>query len=401
VRDFASFLRYRAADDQGHANPLAGQVQWAYTTCVSQPCRFMREFVALGFNEEDEAPGRDGAESRRKVFDGVLTWVGGGSGLYLNYRFAQPFRTHREHIARWYPEFAFPFAYQITTDTVTGRTDGLTRRCAATDTCPKIIEVNSDNEYWSKDGAVLHTDTEGNDLPDMPGVREYLLASLAHGDGIPVSGRGICQQERNALVANPAMRALLVDLDKWVTAGIEPPPSRLPRHADGTLTSPAQQDSGFPRIPGVTYNARMHTGDLLDFGPDVARGITTNWPPTLLGAPYPAVVPKADADGNTVAGIHLPDIAAPTATYTGWNLRRNPPEEGCDHAGMYLPFATNRAERLARGDPRLSLEERYPDHASYVETVTRAAGVLREQGLLLDEDVRRYVEAAQASAIRR
>ncbi len=147
VRDFASFLRYRAADDQGHPNPLAGQLHGAYTNCVSQPCQFMREFVGLGFNEDDDGTGQTEPGSRRKVFDGVLNWVGGGSGPYLNYRFAQPFRTHREHIARWYPEFGFPFAYQITTDTVTGRTDGLMRRCAATDTCPKIIEVNSDNEY--------------------------------------------------------------------------------------------------------------------------------------------------------------------------------------------------------------------------------------------------------------
>lgn len=398
VRDFAAFLRYRVADDQGHPNPLAGQLQEVYSTCVSQPCRFMREFVGLGFNEDDDVAGQKGQP--RKAFDGVLNWIGGGSGLYLNYRFAEPFRTHREHIARWYPEFRFPFAYQTTVDSVTGRTDGLMQRCTVTGTCPNIIEVNSDNEYWSKDGAVLHTDTESNDLPDMPGLREYLLASLPHGDGIPPSGPGICQQDRNPLVGNAALRALLVGLDRWVTSGVAPPPSRVPRHADGTLTSPAQQDTGFPRIPGVTYNARMHTGDLFDFGPDTARGITTQWPPTLLGSPYPVAVPKADADGNTVAGIRLPDIAAPTATYTGWNLRRNPPGEGCDHAGMYLPFARTRAERVTRGDPRLSLDERYPDHGSYVQAVTKAADALRDQGLLLDEDVERYTQAAQASGVR-
>ncbi len=386
VRDFASFLHRASTDDQGHANPLAGQIQEVYSTCVSQPCRFMREFVGLGFNE-------DATAEHGKAFDGVLDWIGGGSGLYLNYRFAQPFRTHREHIARWYPEFKFPFAYQTTTDTVTGKTDGLLARCTATGTCPKIIDVNSDNEYWSKDGALLHTDTEGNDLPDIPDVREYLMASLPHGPG---AGPGICQQARNPLVADPVMRALLVDLDEWVTSGVAPPPNRLPRRADGTLTSPAQQATGFPKIPGVTYNARLHTGDLFDFGPDEARGITTQWPPILLGSPYPVAVSKVDADGNTVPGIRLPDIAVPIATYTGWNLRRNPPQEGCDHYGMYLPFAATKAERMANGDPRLSLAERYPDHASYVAAVTAAADALRDQHLLLDEDVDRYVQAAQA-----
>ena len=386
VRDFASFLHHASADDQGHANPLAGQIHEVYSTCVSQPCRFMREFVGLGFND-------DATAEHGRAFDGVLDWIGGGSGLYLNYRFAQPFRTHREHIARWYPEFKFPFAYQTTTDTVTGKTDGLLARCTATGTCPKIIDVNSDNEYWSKDGALLHTDTAGNDLPDIPGVREYLMASLPHGPG---AGPGICQQARNPLVANPVMRALLVDLDKWVTSGVAPAPNRLPRRADGTLTDPSQQDTGFPKIPGVTYNARLHTGDLLDFGPDEARGITTQWPPILLGSPYPVAVPKADADGNTIAGIRLPDITVPIATYTGWNLRWNPPQEGCDHYGMYLPFAATKAERMANGDPRLSLAERYPDHAHYVAEVTAAANLLRDQGFLLQEDVDRYVEAVRA-----
>ena len=150
-------------DDTGHPNPLAGIVQQVYTICVSQPCRFMRDFVALGFNEDDDAPpGQDGGPLRRKVVDGVLNWVGAPtSGVFLNYRFAQPFRTHRQHIGRPYPEFQFPFAYQTTTNSVTGKTDGRLRLCRADNTCPKIIEANSDNEYWAKDGALAEIDTQG------------------------------------------------------------------------------------------------------------------------------------------------------------------------------------------------------------------------------------------------
>ena len=148
TRDLAAFLRYADADDVGHPNPLAGAVRQVYTTCVSQPCRFMRDFVALGFNEDAGAPlDTSGRRSHRRVVDGVLNWVGGASGVFLNYRFAQPFRTHRQHIARWYPEFQFPFAYQTTTDSIAGRTDGRLRRCTASATCPKIIEADSDNEY--------------------------------------------------------------------------------------------------------------------------------------------------------------------------------------------------------------------------------------------------------------
>ena len=286
-----------------------------YSACVSQPCRFMRDFVTLGFNEAADG-------SHRKVFDGVLDWVGGAGGIFLNDRFAEPFRTHREHIGRWYPEFQFPFAWQPTTDPVTGRTDGRLRRCIASATCPKIIEANSENEYWAKDGALLHIDTAGNDLPESDDVRVFLIAGRAHLGGIPVSGPGICQQPRNPLVANSALRALLVELDEWVsnaTAAAEHGAARRRRHV-------GRPGAGRRRVSAHSrraYNGRMHTGDLLDFGPQAEAGLIDHAAAGAAGAPYPALVPKTDADGNALAGIRLPDIAVPTATYTGWNLRRN------------------------------------------------------------------------------
>jgi hypothetical protein len=402
TRDLAAFLHHATADDAGHPNPLFGAMRQVYTTCVSQPCRFMRDFVALGFNEDDDPPrNSSGERAPRKVVDGVLNWVGGASGIFLNYRFAQPFRTHRQHIARLYPEFQFPFAYQTTTDSVTGKTDGLLRRCSANNTCPKIIEANSENEYWAKDGALAEIDTQGRDLPGAKNVREYLLVGRPHGDGIPAAGPGICQQPRNPLVGNPAMRALLTALDAWVSEGVEPPISMAPRVDEGTLVSPTQKEVGFPSIPGVRFNGRMHEGDLMDFGPQASEGVLTILPPHRLGSPYPALVPKTDADGNSLAGVRLPDIAAPVATYTGWNLRKDPPDEGCDASGMVIPFARTKAERIANGDRRLSIEERYPDRDAYVGAVSESAHDLERHHLLLKEDVERYVKAAKDSDIGR
>ena len=284
-RDLAAFLRYANADDAGHPNPLAGDVRHVYTTCVSQPCRFMRDFVALGFNEDADAPSDEsGRRMRRKVVDGVLNWVGGASGVFLNYRFAQPFRTHRQHIARWYPEFQFPFAYQTTTDSVTGRTDGLAAtlqpRAALAQRSSKPIpttNIGPRMARWrisTRAAAICRTRTN---------VRIYLIAGRPHGDGIPVSGKGVCQQPRNPLVGNPAMRALLVALDAWASAGVEPPESEVPRVGDGTLVGSAQQDVGFPHIPGVQYNGRMHEGDLMDFGPQASEGVLTFLPPHRAG----------------------------------------------------------------------------------------------------------------------
>jgi len=171
-------------------------------------------------------------------------------------------------------------------------------------------------------------------------------------------------------------------VSKWV----EPPASRLPRIANGTLVPPLPQSGvGFPDIPGVLYNGRIHTGDLFNFGPLFRDGILTILPPILVGTPYPALVPKTDSDGNDIAGIRLPDISAPLATYTGWGLRAFPPgaNEGCDAAGQKINFPLTKSERLNTGDPRLSIEERYPNHGKYVSAVAQVANELRRERLLL------------------
>ena len=243
LRDVATFLHHAASDDDGTANPLADRIQYVYSFAISQPARFMRDFVHLGFNHDADG---------RRVFDGILNWIGGASGGFFNYRFAQPHRTHRQHIGRWFPERQFPFANQVLHDPVTERTGGRLRRCLDTDTCPKILEANSANEYWVKAGSLLHTDTRGEDIADPPNVRVYLFSSLPHGAGFGSTGLGICQQPRNPMVANAGLRALRVALDEWVSTGREPPASRVPRRSDGTLVPALPRTvAGFPEIPGV------------------------------------------------------------------------------------------------------------------------------------------------------
>jgi hypothetical protein len=156
--------------------------------------------------------------------------------------------------------------------------------------------------------------------------------------------------------------------------------------ADGTPVPPLPQSGvGFPEIPGVTYNGGLHTGDLFDFGPEFNEGIFSILPPKLLATPYPALVPKTDADGNDVAGVHLPEVAAPLATYTGWGLRAYPAgaNDGCDASGQKIDFPQAVADRVASGDPRASIAERYPTHDAHVTAVTDVVTQLRQQRLLL------------------
>ena len=169
-------MRTAQSDDDGNVNPLKGEAATVYSACVSQPCRTLHDFVLLGFNED---------EGGRKAIDGVVNWIGGADGIFMNYRFAQPFRTHRQHINRWFPEFQVPFTNQVRLDSVTRKVDGRLARCSASATCPKVFEVNSANEYWAKDMAVAAVDDAGNDLRDEPAnVRSYFMASLPHQAGV-------------------------------------------------------------------------------------------------------------------------------------------------------------------------------------------------------------------------
>jgi Alpha/beta hydrolase domain len=403
TRDFASFLRYAIADDVGNPNPLAGHVQHTYSFAASQPARYVNDFQTLGFNEDEDG---------RRVFDGILNWLGGGSGVAINFRFAQTGRTERNRRDHLYPEANFPFAHPPLTDPFTGKTAGRSVRCTASGTCPKVFEVNSANEYWVKAGSLLHTDPQGNDLPDPENVRFYLLSGVEHtGSGAAPNTTGICQQFLNTTDPNPALRALFIALDQWVTEDVKPPKSEVPRVSKGTavfsVPQPSglgvipQEDLGFPNIPGVTYTGLITVRHLFDFGPQFDNGILSIFPPDFAGPVYPSFVSRVDQDGNEVAGIRLPPVAVPVATTTGWALRRAEfgGNDGCEGSGQLIPFATTKAERLAAGDPRKSLEERYKDHDGYVKKVTKAAQQLEKKRLLLPEDVRRYIDEAQASDV--
>jgi hypothetical protein len=380
----------------------------------------MRDFVWLGFNqavatdtvslrgiqqtpndanEDDNSQGNENQSNDCKhvrVFDGVLNWKAGGSHIFVNKRFAQPFRTERQHIARWTPEVYFPFANQTVHDPVTGKHDGFLRLCRETGTCPKMIEANTSNEFWAKAGSNLLTDPDGNDLHQLKNVRYYVEASAPH---VPITGLGFCAQPRNPLAAGPLLRALMNDLDQWAGSSIAPPDSQTPRVDTGTLVDTDQSVEGFPNIPGVTYNGVHTTGDLWDFGPRFDQGIMDVLPPNYLGSPYPSLVPKVDADGNDVGGVRMPNISVPTATYTGWNLRLAGGGDECDAFGMKIPFPATAAAAAASGDPRVSLADRYPSHQAYVDAVTAAANDLQAQRFVLAEDAAAYVAAAQASTI--
>jgi hypothetical protein len=391
VRDWNAWLRYESKDDQTPPtlNPMAGDIQRIYTEISSQPGRFLNDFRHLGFNQ---------AENNLKVFDGLMQWISAGDGINLNYRFSQPNRTERNRQDHLFVEGVFPFANVMTTDPFTGKKDSRYARCMATGTCPLGAEIYSANEYWVKAASLLHTDPTGKrDLPDSPFTRNYLISSHQHGTGDATS-KGACQQFLNPLDSSPVQRALFIALDEWATHGTPPPQSRVPTLRDGTLQPPLpQKNMGFPNIPGVTYTGLKTTRYLLNYGPGFYEtGIATFNPPLFTppyqdnpanGPIYPSYIPNTDSDGNDIAGVRLPDVTVPLATYTGWALRSGPQaNDGCESAGQHIPFAKTEAERAASGDPRPSVEKRYKSFRSYHRKVVKAIDRMVKERLMLCED---------------
>ena len=352
TRDFVSFLRY---DERGRA-ATGGPIAHALAIGFSQAGRYLRHHISAGFNRDEQG---------RKVFDGIHSHIAGVGRLFFNRPFSQPARTNTQHEDHTFPESWFPFSTATLEDPFTGRKGSLFRGDGSD---PKLIETNTSTEYWQKGASLLTTDPLGTRDVTLPeNSRVYMIAGTQHGGRAgATTDPGPNVNPRNPHNPMPAVRALLIALDEWVSKGVAPPPSRVPTLADGTLVEPDK--TGFPPVPGAA----------------VVKVTNRVAPPSEERA-YRTLVCRVDADGNEVAGIRLPDIAVPLATYTGWNEYKPPYPKGelADRDGSYLVFP---AEKIA---------QRYRSHADYVAKVEVAVGQLLKDRLLLQEDANRYLEKAR------
>jgi hypothetical protein len=255
------------------------------------------------------------------------------------------------------------------------------------------MHFDSDTEIWQARGSLVVTngDPAGpTDIALPSNVRAYLMSGTQHGPaGTPAFG--ICQQLSNPLNYRPILRALITAMKAWVANGVAPPASRYGSVAGGTLVPSDQGSTGFPNIPGVTYNGLFN-------------GLTVNdhsVQPPAEGTAYGVLVPKVDSDGNEIVGVRHPLLEAPIATHTGWNLRAAGQAENelCSLTGSFIPFAETQMERLLSGDPRLSIEERYPNHGAYLREVRKAINKLVRERLLLRSDASLITRAAATGNI--
>ncbi|TFW17459.1 hypothetical protein E4L96_14510 [Massilia arenosa] len=374
LRDVSTWLKSGA----GAGNPLADiKPSVSLAVGVSQSGRVLRDFIWYGFNA-NPAGGR--------VFDGAMPLIAGGKKSYTNYRFALPGRNSTQHNETLTPGDQFPFTYAVTRDPLTGRTDGIFARCQQTATCPRLMHVDSSTEFWQGRASLVVTDGAGKDVALPPEVRAYLMSSTQHVYAKEPTV-GICKYPSNTAQQAPLVRALVDDLVAWVREGSAPPPTAYPTLKDVRLAAPTQDAVGFPVVrpnpvdfPQVVNGLAVVDYSAVPWRADPAKR-------------YRVLVPMVDEDGHDIAGVRLPDVAVPLATHTGWNVRRALFAEGelCGLNGLTLPLPA----QTTAGDPRRPLSQRYASRLDYAKAIAASARDLRDRGLLLQEDVDRYIDRAR------
>jgi len=392
VRDAMSFFHFEGEDGYGNPNPLsvsgaggnrASAMDLAYIFGVSQSGRFIVHMLWQGFHVD---------EKDRMVFEGARIHVAGGGKGGFNHRFAQTTH-HPSHLeGNYFPADHPPFNFLP--DGSLGDNDVLAE-AKRLGKMPKIIMMNNTLEYWTRSASLVHTDPNGTtDAAFHPDVRYYMTNGAPHG-GASSRTRTVTEHQRNPLGVAHVQRAMLVNLDRWVSDDVEPPTSRYPRIEGGELISAEEHADRFPAIPGMRHPGRNLRPPTVDYGPAFwSTGVFTEVPP-VVGHGYQTLVPAFDADGNGVGGIRLPELTAPLGTFQGWNPRSaevGTPDYLTRFDGSFWAFPVTESERRSAGDPRPPLESRYAGRQDYINRVAAETRQLETDGFLLRADADRLID---------
>jgi len=374
VRDYAAYSK--------HSPEAPTPAARVYGEGISQNGRFLREFIYQGFNADEQG---------KIALDGVLAHVAGAGRGSFNYRFAQPSRDAQPTSSVFFPTDLFPFTDLPETDPRTGAKGGLLDQAVDDKVIPKIFFSNTSYEYWGRVAALIHTSPDGTrDISPSENVRIYLFAGLQHFSGPFPPERGkndlLGQEPQSPLPIKYFWRAMIANLDAWVRHNTLPPASRYPKVSDGTLVP--LNKYVFPAIPGVNIPHEASQAYRLDYGQDWKKGILSVQPPNV-GTAFPVLVPQVDADGNELAGVHLPQVTVPLATYTGWNFRDasiGAPNQRIPFEGSYLAFPKTAGEQNKARDPRKSIADRYASRDDYMKRYAKAVDDLVRGHWILPED---------------
>ena len=400
IRDAVAAIRYGPNSDLLEGLNLP-QIRYAIAYGVSQSGRLLRQFVYEGFNADLNGS---------KVFDGVIPIISGGGFGMFNMRFAMPTRTNGHHSNHLYPNDLFPFTYGNSTDPHTGMQDGVLAKARIAGVEPKLMHIQTSNEYWLRAGSLTHTTADGSADAFIPeNVRFYTIGGSQHssGNGRPREASN-GQLPPNPTMWSPISDSLIVAMNDWVSDNQAPPASRVPRIADGTLL-PSHLDGKInPRvwqpITGYSHPGSMYQPSLNDYGDRWIDERVIDTHPQRATEAYVALVPAVDQDNNDLASATIlpPTAKVPIATFVSWNLRA--PDTGAENslarlAGGYIPFATTSSKAADAGDWRNSLETLYGSFSDYMEQYEAATDELIADGYLLPGFKEAYLQIARDNGV--
>lgn len=347
VRDVTQYLRHGPAP----ANPLAGAVKWVYATGYSQSAQFLKSYLTQGFN----------TWAGGQVFDGVHI-VGAAAGQWPPLPVLPPNAGARAAgRALLSPASPVPRSLQespLTYDQV------LSAMSMRGEQLPKLMVTHFQNDYLADGASLVRTGATGTGERPLPArLRMYDIAGAGH---LNVRDQGkACKWPYAQLDWSPPLRAQLSALDAWVKNGQAPPLSAVMPLA--------------PLLPLVPLS-QSSVGE-------AAVSASKSLPQAMVRSL------ELDSDGNALGGIRLPDVAVPLATQGALNAPASNPL--CRLVGSFRPFARTAKGRIATGDLRPSLEERYPGGLSqYTNLVRQSADALVAQRHVLPEDAAAIVNDA-------
>ncbi len=399
IRDMVSAIRF-ADDAEGELAELglpeiASTVAWGN----SQSGRLLRQFIYDGFNED---------LAGRKVFDGVIPVIAGSGYGMFNNRFAMPTRTNGQHSNHLYPNDLFPFTYGESTDPFTGRTDSVLGKARASNTVPKLMHIQTSNEYWVRGGSLPHTNPQGTEDAVLPEeVRFYSIGGSQHGsgNGLPrAAGSG--QLPPNPNMWAPIADSLLVAMYEWVAHGDAPPPSRYPKIADGSLV-PAHVNGNinsraWNRLVGVNHPGAIYKPGFAVYGDSWMEKRIIDKHPITTDMYYNALVPAVNSNNNDSAETTVlpPLTQVPLATFVPWNLRAL--SSGAEKslarlAGGYIPLPETMAAAEQSNDPRTPIAAMYSSYSDYLNRFEAATDTLISEGYLLPGFKEAYIDIARSN----
>ncbi|PCI75806.1 MAG: hypothetical protein COB20_12110 [SAR86 cluster bacterium] len=401
IRDMVSAIRFGDDAENQLAQLGLPNIDSTVAWGNSQSGRLLRQFMYDGFNAD-----LDG----RKVFDGVIPVIAGSGYGMFNNRFAMPTRTNGQHSNHLYPNDLFPFTYGESTDPFTGRTDSILGKARASNTVPKVMHIQTSNEYWVRGGSLPHTNPQGTKDAVLPEeVRFYSIGGSQHGSG---NGRPRAASS-GQLPPNPNMWApiadsLLVAMYDWVANDEAPPASRYPRIADGSLV-PSHIDSringrAWNRLNGVNHPDAAYTPGFANYGDRWMEERIVDRHPLTTDMYYRALVPAVNSNNNDSAKTTVlpPLTQVPLATFVPWNLRAV--STGAEKSlarlsGGYIPLPTNMAAAEQSSDSRTPIAAMYSSFNDYLSLYEAATDTLISEGYLLPGFKQTYMGIAHSNSI--